>query len=208
MTQILHLTNVANLSEIVRAGGLWSPNRMPPTVTPSTIAHSDIQQRRATFQVPAGPGGVLHDYVPFYFGERSPMLYANHTGYVPSNAAGQRPLVYLVSTVDAVVATASRWVFTDGHAVIRITRFFESLADLPGAVDWSVVHAKQWADTREDPDRKRRKQAEFLVHEFFPLDLVEEIAVMDDTMRTQVEQIVAPIGRALRVSTRREWYYE
>ena len=117
-------------------------------------------------------------------------------------------MVYLVSTVEAVVANASRWVFTDGHAVIRITRFFESLADLPGAVDWSVVHAKQWADTREDPDRKRRKQAEFLVHEFFPLDLVEEIAVIDDTMRTQVEQIVAPIGRALRVSTRREWYYE
>jgi len=40
-------------------------------------------------------------------------------------------------------------------------------------VDWNAVKLKRWTDTEDDPDRKRRKQAEFLV--FNELPLVKEI---------------------------------
>ncbi|NQU65245.1 MAG: DUF4433 domain-containing protein, partial [SAR324 cluster bacterium] len=30
------------------------------------IAHSTIQDKRANTKVPCGPGGCLHDYIPFY----------------------------------------------------------------------------------------------------------------------------------------------
>jgi ssDNA thymidine ADP-ribosyltransferase, DarT len=207
MTQILHLTNVANLTGIIRAGGLWCPNRLPTNVVPSSSAHAGIQQRRAACPVPVGPGGVLHDYVPFYFGERSPMLIANHGGLVASNPAGQQPLVYIVSTVEAVTAAGLQWVFTDGHAIMRLTRFFDTLAALRHAVDWQAVHARYWNDTPAEPDRKRKKQAEFLVHGFFPLELVTGIAVIDQGMRQQVEQLVAPHGWPVPVSVRPDWYY-
>lgn len=75
---ILHITNVGNLPAILQLGGLWSNNHLPAGgPAPISSAHANIQARRAATVVPCGLGGGLHHYVPFYFGERSPMLYAN-----------------------------------------------------------------------------------------------------------------------------------
>lgn len=208
MTPILHLTHGANLSSIVAAGGLWSTNHRPDAVSlERNIAYAHIQSRRARTQVPYGPGGVLHDYVPFYFGERSPMLYANHTGRVASNPDGQRPLVYLVSTVEAVADAGLSFVFTDGHAEMRpLTSYFESLDDL-GRVDWTAAHARMWNDTSDDPDRCRRKQAEFLVHRFFPWRLVGEVVVVDQSAKTAAERRLADSPHSVAVRIESGWYY-
>ena len=48
----------------------------------------------------------------------------------------------------------------------QTSRYFDSEADL-GEVDFAATEARDWRDTDDDPDRKRRKQAEFLVHDFF-----------------------------------------
>lgn len=206
MTPILHLTHLGNLPAILATGGLWSPSQMPQGAQPASIAHGHIQSRRATRVVPCGPGGTLHDYVPFYFGERSPMLYANHTGYVAGNQGGQAPLVYLVAYAQQVAAAGHGWVFTDGHAVIAFTRFFDDFAHL-NQVDWQTVHAQWWNDTPQDPDRKRRKQAEFLVHGFFPVGLVREIVVLNQQVRAQVNQVLNAAGVALPVRVDPAWYY-
>lgn len=55
----------------------------------TNIAHQNIQDRRAYRQVPFDPGGVLHDYVPFYFAPRSPMLYTISRGNVVGYEQGQ-----------------------------------------------------------------------------------------------------------------------
>lgn len=39
------------------------------------IGLPDLIQRRATRPVPLAPGGTLGDYIPFYFGTHSVMLY-------------------------------------------------------------------------------------------------------------------------------------
>ena len=109
---------------------------MPATLTPHSSAYTKLQERRARHRVLAGPGGVLHDYVPFYFGARSPMLFANHKNQVPSNPDGQRAMIYLVSTAEAVASQSQHWVFTDGHAIITWTRFFDELNALHH-VDWT-----------------------------------------------------------------------
>ena len=46
----------------------------------TNIAYESIQDRRSIKSVPCGVGGSLHDYVPFYFAPRSPMLYTIHRG--------------------------------------------------------------------------------------------------------------------------------
>ncbi len=46
-------------------------------------------------------------------------------------------------------------------------------------IDWNLMEEIYWADTREDMDRSRRRQAEFLVHRFFPWNLFIEIGVMN-----------------------------
>lgn len=141
---VLHLTHIGNLPSILAAGGLWSTNHRPSSVAaPLSSAHDNIQARRAHTPVPCGPGGVLHDYVPFYFGARSPMLYANHKGFVPNNPHGQAPLIYLVSDVQTLVSAGCAWVFTDGHAEMlrALTKASANLADLEN-LDWQAVHTR------------------------------------------------------------------
>ena len=95
------------------------------------------------------------------------MLYAIDRGAVEGYVDGQRPVIYLCSTAEAVRKARLRWVFTEGHADMRFTDFFDDLKDLD-KIDWDLMQSRYWNDTNDDPDRKRRRQAEFLVHEFFP----------------------------------------
>lgn len=91
----------------------------------TSIAHQTIQDRRAYTQVPCGPGGCLHDYVPFYFGARSPMLYAIKSGNVEGYEQGQEAVVYLVSTAQKVSGAGLGHVFTDGHGIMGFTAFYD-----------------------------------------------------------------------------------
>jgi hypothetical protein len=207
VTPIFHITHIRCIDSIIAAGGLWSPNHRPATSQPPVvISHLNIQSRRAKRAVPAGPGGVLHDYAPFYFGARSPMLYANHAGKVTTNPDGQAAIAYLVSCVEDVLEEELPWVFTDGHADVSLTTFYDDLSRLAD-LDWEAIRAMYWADTPECPDRKRLKQAEFLVHRFFPMKLVREVAVLNDQARKSVGRSLIGHGLQIPLVVRPEWYY-
>lgn len=206
-TPIYHITHINNLASIRAAGGLRSLNLMRLARTGYTnIAYFGIQYRRATTQVPCGAGGTLHDYVPFYFAPRSPMLYTIHRGNVGGYDQGQGPIVHLVSTAEAVRTAGLSFVFTDGHGTIALTEFFDDLAQL-NQVHWEVMESRYWFDTPEDCDRKRRRQAEFLVHNFFPWQLVTEIGVIDPTMRAQVVRLLQNATHQPAVTVHPDWYY-
>jgi hypothetical protein len=157
-------------------------------------------------RVPLAPNGTLGDYVPFYFAPRSPMLYAINSGFVEGYDEGQAPVIYLISSVEAVNATGRRWLFTEGHAEIAYTDYFNDLRHL-NKIDWRVMKSKFWNDTDEDPDRKRKRQAEFLVHEFFPWEAVQHVAVYTEMMKRQVKDILGDGKHARTVRIERSWYY-
>ncbi len=103
---IFHVTHVDNLAAIVAEGGLWCDREAADRgVAKIGIAHQHIKERRARRHVPISPGGTLDDYVPFYFAPRSPMLYSIHGGYVEGYSDGQRSVIHLVSSAEAVSAT-------------------------------------------------------------------------------------------------------
>lgn len=170
------------------------------------IAHATIQDRRSISPVPCGPGGMLHDYVPFYFAPRSPMLYTISRGNVEGHEDGQQAVVHLVSSVQKVQDAGLDFVFTDGHGIMVLTEFFENLDDLD-QVDWEIMNQRYWFDTGEDTDRKRRRQAEFLVHTQFPWNSIEEIAVMNEDVKIQVGRVLAGAAYKPDVVVRRAWYY-
>ena len=206
-TPIYHITHIDNLPSILADGGLHCCRVLRHGgVTYTDIAYGHIQDTRASTVVPCGPGGTLHEYVPVYFAPRSPMLYAIHGGWVPGYQEGQKPVVHLVSSAQAVARAGQRFVLTDGHATKAFTQFLDTLDGLD-RVDWTVMPLTFWNDTREDPDRKRRRQAEFLVHSFFPWHLVTEIGVISVEMKDRVEALLRSVSHAPVVSVRRGWYY-
>lgn len=73
---LYHITHINNLSSIIKQGGLQSHITIQQQgIKYKDVANQDIQSRRNRTKIPLGPGGILHDYVPFYFAPRSPMLY-------------------------------------------------------------------------------------------------------------------------------------
>jgi hypothetical protein len=208
-TPIFRFIHLENLPVYLARGGLHTPNTTPENgLAYKTIHNLEIQQCRRVIPIPCGPGGVIHDYVPFYFGYLSPMLLQLHTGRVEGYGEGQQPIIYLVTTVQQVVESGAKFVFSDGHGIARFTEWFDNLDDLD-KVDWNMVYQRYWADNVDDLDRQRRKQAEFLVHQFCPWSLIQEIAVIDEGMKQRVERILAEYGIEMsrRVAVRRGWYY-
>ncbi len=206
-TPIYHITHMRNLDPILRDGGLKTCAQLQrDRVSYTNIAHQNIQDRRQSTPVPCGPGGVVHNYVPFYFAPRSPMLYVISQGGVEGYTEGQARILHLVSTAQVVLGAGLGFVFTDGHGIMAMTDFFDDLAQL-ARVDWQVMGMRYWHDTPTDGDRKRRRQAEFLVHHFLPWTLVQEIGVMTPAIAAQVTQALQGQLHQPAVVVRRGWYY-
>jgi hypothetical protein len=203
--KIYHITHHSNLPGIIECGGLLCDGEAARQ-GPVSIAYGRLKERRFETLVPCEPFGALTDYVPFYFAPRSPMLYAIHKGCVTHYTDGQSKIVYIVCSIQKVVQMGLRFVFTDGHPISRISRFANDLKWLGEMVDWRVMESTVWHNTPEDPDRKRRRQAEFLVYRFLPLEAVETIAVYDLDMRRQVQSYLGDPYQ-IDVVVRRAWYY-
>lgn len=192
---------------ILTEGGLWCDVQIRARgLQPVGIAHQHIKERRTLRVIERGPGGTIADYVPFYFAPRSPMLGAIHTGRVSGYTGGQRAVLHLVAQAEAIAATPCDWMFTDGHAEIALSQFYTDLAQLT-VIDWAIMREKYWRDTDEDGDRKRRRQAEFLIHRFCPWTLITEIGVFDQRVAGRVRELLAHASHQPEIRVRRDWYY-
>ncbi len=206
-TKIYHITHYNNLKSILQSGELsCCANIQTNQVSYTNIAHNNIQDRRARFVVPIQPGGVVHDYVPFYFATRSPMLYAIHQGAVNGYNGGQKDVIYLVSSAERIEQAGYGYVFTDGHAIMGFSNYYSNLSDLD-KIDWNIMRSRYWNDNAEDNDRKRRRQAEFLVYDKLKFHDVEKIVTYDTQMQNSVNDNLRKVGHHIPVEVNKEWYY-
>lgn len=107
-------------------------------------------------------GKRLGDYIPFYFGARTPMLYVMQNGFNMVAPTHAENIVYCVTSVQKIIELQLDFVFTNGHAVDGFSTQYNSsgIKDIDSIIDWNAVNAKYWrSDT--DLDLKRRKEAEF-----------------------------------------------
>lgn len=97
---------------------------------------------------------------------------------------------------------------TNGHPLATFTDAYDDLARLD-QIDLPLMTERIWKGTAGDPDRERRRQAEFLVHGRVPWELVEEIGVMDGRVKQRVEEIFSQVQAQHRpkVMVRGGWYY-
>lgn len=208
-TPILRLIHIRNLHVYLARCGIHAPNQEPEDGLVYQPNHDvEIQQKRGIEAVPCDPGGVVHDYVPFYFGYLSPMMLQLKTNRVSGYTEGQEPLIYLVSTAQVIRDSGTGFVFSDGHGIAAFTEWFNDLADLD-KVDWGMVNERYWKEEPRDVDRQRRKQAEFLVSRFCGWELIQKIVVIDPTMQRGVKEILKNYSEDLRrpVQVKSDWYY-
>lgn len=207
--KIYHITHVTNLGSILASGGLYSDAAMIARGGPSaTIGMSTIKQRRLRLPVACHPSTFVGDYVPFYFCPRSIMLFVIHRKNSPDLAyrGGQEPIVHLEAEVAEVVAWAEkthrRWAFSLSNAGAAYTPFRSALAHL-GELDWGAIHESDFrsASVREG------KQAELLVHEWFPWELVRSIGVASSAVQMQVRAALTHAAHRPPVAIQPTWYY-
>jgi hypothetical protein len=201
---IYHITHADNLASTIATGGIWCDAKVRAgRATPTDVGYAHIKNRRMTRAVACAAGGVVGDYVPFNFCPRSVMLFVLHRGH-PGYQGGQEKIVHLVSSVSAARATRRACLFTDRHAELAYAQQYESLDDLD-KVDWSVMPTDVWWGG--DPDVKERRQAEFLVHDFFPWSAVAGVVAYDQTVAAEVRALVAAAAPKYGVVVRPAWYY-
>lgn len=208
--KIYHITHIDNLPLIVEHKSLWSDARcLAGGVNSTIVGMSSIKHRRLEeLEVTCHPGTKVGDYVPFYFCPRSIMLYILHMGNHPGLTyhGGQQPIVHLQADMLEVVkwaeAEGRRWAYTDRNAGAYLTGFFKRMGDLKN-VDWAAVRATDF----RDPVIKEGKQAEFLVRDLCPWELIERIGVIDARRQATVKQTLETAGHKPLVCVERTWYY-
>lgn len=204
----MHFTHVSNLPGILAAGCLRADSLVDRrSGLVMEAADLEIKASRRAIPVSLPPFGCVADYVPFYFASRSPMLFKLARGGVPTYREGQEPLIYLVSSVRTIADAGLRWLFSDGNCAATVTQIFNDLELLGSVVDWQVMRARIWMNTAEDPDRMRRRMAEFLVHDRVPVSCLAGIVVQTQGMKGQVEGMLAACGSELPVRMRPGWYF-
>jgi hypothetical protein len=172
------------------------------------IGMSNIKQRRLRLPVSCHAGHYVGDFVPFYFCPRSIMLFVIHCANNPDLGyrGGQGPIVHLEADLGMVVAWAQknnqRWAFTLSNAGATYAEFRSSLNDL-GHVDWSAVAATDFRSASV----KEGKQAEFLLHGFFPWNLVSRIGVFSSVIAAQARAAIQATAHQPTISVLPSWYF-
>ncbi|WP_192357689.1 DUF4433 domain-containing protein [Mesorhizobium mediterraneum] len=212
---VFRMTYVGDLPLFLADGELRAKNSQPPQDCHQT-SHAGIVSRRGGVEMAMPCGGVVNDYVPFYFSPITAMSFSIHRGNVglrdpQGNLLRQATMddrVFFVSDVERFRNSGLTYFFSDiaCNAVAPQPRYDNDLGRIEDHVDWSLFDdgstvatipeigyegVTQWFHDRDSPprhqNRSRKRMAEFLVRDRMPLAFVDCIV----TKSNQIRDVVA-----------------
>lgn len=218
--RLFHITAIDNLEMICQQGALLSKTKSQQLgLQYNNIAHSGAQGARAVKTVTDPPGGLVHEFVPFYFAPRSPMLSAIHNGRVQNCNYDQTDIIYFETTIEYALQNGlENFVFYDRNATLDYSQCFTDLNLLASSVDWLTMtesprldgFCKYFMNTHANPryvDRVEKRQAEFLIKEHVPLNWMTRIGVSDEAKALVAQSILAQNNVNLAVDIMSDWYF-
>lgn len=206
-TWLFHFTHVEHLETIVARGLIADSTARASGLVSVDVGNQGIKDRRRRRTVPIQPGGVVADYVPFYFAYRSPMMFTIAGGNVPTYTQGCDDLVYLVTTIERLVELGLRPVFTDRNAALRIATFTDDIARLDELVDWQLMKRKMWNSTPDQPDRQERRMAECLVHQRVGWGAFQEVVTRTSACAKRACQLLTTVKPSVPIYVKPGWYF-
>jgi hypothetical protein len=202
---IFRIAHVDNMPWILdhglhcRNAGNTDPNFVP-------IGMQELIDKRSSHQVPIAPHGTLADYVPFYFTPHSMMLLNIKTGYNGVIKRSNDEIIILVSTLPTVAKAGAKFVFTNGHAYMTDTNYYDDLARLD-KIDWDILKRRDFKKSPDDIDKSRRYQAEALIYRHLPTSALKGIACYNKASADRVAAEIDKRGLALQVRALPSWYF-
>jgi ssDNA thymidine ADP-ribosyltransferase, DarT len=169
------------------------------------IGMTDLIDKRNTWAVPRKPGGMLSDYVPFYFTPRSMMAFNIHTGR-NVRQRDNAEIIILVTSLARLREQGVPFLITDKHACANNTYYSDDLADL-SRIDWKILQDSDFSRNNDDPDKTNRYQAEALVHKHMALNALLGVACCDGRQKAEVDALISKHRVNLQVHVQRGWYF-
>lgn len=200
--RIVHRDNLPWILE----NGLYCGNSNVKSLDWVHIGNPELTDKRARHPVPLPPGGLLNDYVPFYFTPFSVMMRNIHTGWGGVTKRPNEEIVILVSSMHKLQALGLQFLFTDSHAYYQWANFYSDLANLD-KIDWRLLQSRDFKRDADDPEKFERYQAEALVFQHLPIQGILGIVCYTEQLKQSIEQQVQLRGLALNVYARTGWYF-
>ena len=201
--RIIHRDNLAWVLD----NGLHCGNSDIKATNWISIGNQELIDKRARHPVPVYPGGVLNDYVPFYFTPFSAMMKNILSGRNGVRRRGNEEILILVSSIWRIQELELPFLFTDAHAYYRMTRFYSDPANLD-KIDWNILQHRDFKRDNEDLAKFERYQAEALVYKYLPIQGLKGIVCYTDEMKQLVEQKVRARNLDLAVHVRKGLYFQ
>jgi len=218
--RLFHITALDNLATICQQGMLFSKVKNKQLgLQYNNIAHNGAQVARTGKLVSNPPGGVVHEFVPFYYAPRSPMLSAIHHDKVAGCTYNQTDIIHFETNIESALQNGLKeFVFYDRNATLGYSECFTDLKELATAVDWHTMtetprldgFCKYFFNSHADPryiDRMEKRQAEFLIKHQVPLSWFTRIGVANEQKEKQVRDVLAKFGLNLTVDVKSDWYF-
>ena len=140
-------------------------------------------------QIPLPDAGDLGEYIPFYFGGHSPMLYLIMKGYKGVQQRPQEDIVFLISTYQTVEQAGLEFVFTDRNAKLAFANFYNEEQYLD-QIQWDVVKSRVWKNDESSLNRQDYKQAEFLVRNYMPVNCLTVLVTKNEAKKRYFEELM------------------
>ena len=183
---IYHFTLIDNQPSLLHTGFLANNHPKFPKNAHRSVAARSIQHRRAEMEVTCGPGGVVHDYVPLYFGSRSLMLLS----VLHKKNVDQIDILYFEFPISLV--NDNHVVFTDASAnTDESPNFYSGPADLD-KLNWAEIDSLKWSSASEK--LRHQRMAEILVHGELGLQAASHVVVWNEGVKKQVQKISKEAG--------------
>lgn len=196
------MTHIDNIPQILLRGFVHATSL---DADPNYISIGDSSVIKVREQKIVRKDLTIGDYIPFYFGVRSPMLFVIQRGFNGVKQFPPEELVYCVIRIKDIITARIDCLFTDGHALNSITQYYDGreLTRLDEIVRRKDVFASYWVD-EYDRDLKRRKEAELLIRDDLPPKFIKGFVVYNENVR---DRLMGMGVVADRIVVNREYYF-
>ncbi|MBS4025397.1 MAG: DUF4433 domain-containing protein [Clostridia bacterium] len=176
-----HFTHIENIESIVKNGLLSTNKKRAKGIDHINLASEEIQSRRSQMDVPCEPFGTIHDYVPFYFTARNPML----LGVLNRKNIDQPLVVFIAVSIDRLLENNA--IFCDASANTVIPpNFYQDPKNLD-ELNWELIDSNKWQ--RGTDDELHSRMAEAFVYKKVPIDWIESYIVFNQVCKKEIIRI-------------------